>query len=367
MKRFLWLLFFVLCFITACSKKSEETFEEQLKLGQKYLEEMKYEEAIVAFSKAIDLEPESADAYLGRGQAYIEMAEQFKEQDTETFIKYYEQAADDYESVQEMEPESRSIREQLITIYKELGEEDKIADLDAAAESVSENDAAETKESYDNRAELEISTKILDDLLKLLETEDHSAIFEIMESEEFQEIMEAVDDFGEPMLMVEDSFGLGLYPVSTEYLGDCMLYYGAYQKELRHGNGLWLGYHDGNRYLAKGNWIQDLPNGQQTVKEWFSGLSSDVEILKKSGRVQNGRWNGNVSWNYERDNGDIDQFLVCFADGSWVVLDTRTENGTFEYVLAKNGETIRGGKKNSDARLTTEDISGSYGIEGFLR
>lgn len=50
--------------VTACSKSPEELLAEQLKLGQKYLEEMDYEAAIVAYKKAIELDPKDENAYL---------------------------------------------------------------------------------------------------------------------------------------------------------------------------------------------------------------------------------------------------------------------------------------------------------------
>ncbi len=44
---------------------------EQINLGQKYLSEMNYEEAIVAFNQAISLDPRSVDAYIGLADAYM--------------------------------------------------------------------------------------------------------------------------------------------------------------------------------------------------------------------------------------------------------------------------------------------------------
>lgn len=44
---------------------------QQLDLGQKYLVEQDYEQAVVAFSQAIDIDPMSADAYIGLADAYV--------------------------------------------------------------------------------------------------------------------------------------------------------------------------------------------------------------------------------------------------------------------------------------------------------
>lgn len=44
---------------------------EQLDLGNRYLEEMDYEQAVLAFTKAIEIDPMSVDAHLGLVEAYI--------------------------------------------------------------------------------------------------------------------------------------------------------------------------------------------------------------------------------------------------------------------------------------------------------
>ncbi len=51
-------------------------FKKQLDLGQKYLSEMNYEEAVVAFNQAIEIDPRSVDAYLGLADAYIGLGDE---------------------------------------------------------------------------------------------------------------------------------------------------------------------------------------------------------------------------------------------------------------------------------------------------
>lgn len=52
-----------------------DRFQEQLELGQRYLEEMDYEQAVVAFTAAIEIDPRNADAYLGLADAYAGMGD----------------------------------------------------------------------------------------------------------------------------------------------------------------------------------------------------------------------------------------------------------------------------------------------------
>lgn len=50
---------------------SGRKLQEQLDLGAKYLEEMDYEQALMAFNTALEIEPKNADAYLGIVEVYI--------------------------------------------------------------------------------------------------------------------------------------------------------------------------------------------------------------------------------------------------------------------------------------------------------
>lgn len=45
--------------------------KRQIKLGQKYLNEMKYEQAILIFDEVIEIDPKCLDAYMGKANAYM--------------------------------------------------------------------------------------------------------------------------------------------------------------------------------------------------------------------------------------------------------------------------------------------------------
>ncbi len=72
-KRGAHILCTLLCVIlplTACGANGP-TWQEQYDLGIRYLSEGNYEEAIIAFTTAIEIDPKQAPAYVGRGDAYI--------------------------------------------------------------------------------------------------------------------------------------------------------------------------------------------------------------------------------------------------------------------------------------------------------
>lgn len=65
------MVFALMLILIACGKTTEATWEEQYNLGVRYLSEGNYEEAIIAFTAAIEIDPKRADAYVRRGDAYI--------------------------------------------------------------------------------------------------------------------------------------------------------------------------------------------------------------------------------------------------------------------------------------------------------
>ena len=56
----------ILLYLAACGV-SGPTWQEKYDLGVRYLSEGNYEEAIIAFTAAIEIDPKQASAYVGRG------------------------------------------------------------------------------------------------------------------------------------------------------------------------------------------------------------------------------------------------------------------------------------------------------------
>lgn len=66
-----WLLTLVLVLgLCACGQSAEAKWQEQYDLGMRYLSEGNYEEAIIAFTAAIEIDPRRPDAYLGLADVY---------------------------------------------------------------------------------------------------------------------------------------------------------------------------------------------------------------------------------------------------------------------------------------------------------
>ena len=69
--------------------RSQNRYVRNMNLGNKYLLAEDYDQAVIAFSKAIEVDPMSEEAYIGRGDAYFELGE-------------FEKARADYEKAAEI-------------------------------------------------------------------------------------------------------------------------------------------------------------------------------------------------------------------------------------------------------------------------
>lgn len=96
------------------------TWQEQYDLGIRYLEDGNYEEAIIAFTAAIKIDPKRAPAYVGRGDAYVLSGE------TEENLTA---AQADYEKAIELDEMLAEAYLGLADVYIRQGEYDKATEI----------------------------------------------------------------------------------------------------------------------------------------------------------------------------------------------------------------------------------------------
>ena len=73
-KSFWGLIIVIALFFVGCQKTP--TWQEQYDLGMRYLTESNYEEAILAFTTAIEIDPKQADAYIQLEKIYREIGDE---------------------------------------------------------------------------------------------------------------------------------------------------------------------------------------------------------------------------------------------------------------------------------------------------
>lgn len=61
--------------LCACARSTEEQWQEQYDIGVRYLSEGNYEEAIIAFTAAIEIDPKRTEAYNGLADAYLALGD----------------------------------------------------------------------------------------------------------------------------------------------------------------------------------------------------------------------------------------------------------------------------------------------------
>ena len=117
-------LILALTLFTACTSKAAKAVEK-VELGQKYLTELNYTEAVASFTEAIGLDPENIPAYMGRAEAYVA-------------LKQYDDAKADYTTAIEKTAEQPYTQAEAYVGRAEVNElttanEDALTDYEAAS------------------------------------------------------------------------------------------------------------------------------------------------------------------------------------------------------------------------------------------
>lgn len=221
---------------------------EQLELGQKYLLEMDYEQAIVAFHKVIELDARNVDAYIKLGEAYVALGD-------------YEQAV------------------QILQQGVEHAQDDRLQKRLETYEYVKNNQS------------------VLDGMKEALNTSSRDDLWAIQKEDTYQELVSRLDE-----VLVQDAGDdtyFLVYPCGH-------VYYGQIEGGMRTGHGIWSAYDylDGNMDYYDGNWSEDYPNGQGEY--WTVCLPVPEDLFYYHANWKDGMEDGTVSCQYTSDyDGDI--------------------------------------------------------------
>lgn len=162
MKHFRFFHLLLACIMTVslfgCAKKAVDgpSWQDQYDLGVRYLSEGNYEEAIIAFTAAIEIDPKRTDAYLKLADVYVEMG------DTESAVSILESG---YQQTQD-----EALQEYLDSL---TGEPEDPSPVDSVT-------PFEERNTYQDYASLTAEQKgTLDDMIAALQEKDISALTEL--------------------------------------------------------------------------------------------------------------------------------------------------------------------------------------------
>ena len=261
--------------VTACTA-STPTWQEQYDLGVRYLSEGNYEEAIIAFTAAIEIDPEQPDSYLSRGDAYVGWAEDLDDESQDR-IALYEMALADYE--------------QAIS----LGVSDIQERYDALQVAL---------QNLRLRADAHLKLQALYECFAVGDLETAKSL---MRQEDYQAISAAVEE-GVLSYIGDTGSCLAVYPGNYYYFGE-------WKNGQRNGHGLWvLAVFDADSTLESkvynGTWQDDLPNGEGliTVIKYQEKLQLDEGYTTSihteiAGSFKNGLYHGTIYETWHMNDG----------------------------------------------------------------
>lgn len=342
------------------------TWQEQYDLGMRYLSEGNYEEAIIAFTAAIEIDPKQAPAYVGRGNAYVLSGE------TEENLTA---ARADYESALELDEALAEAYLGLADVYIRQGDYKKAQEvLGRGINSV--NDAKTLEELLKEiellgngqwRADLSKNDeKQMQSLFSAFESDDTETIKKLIRSDELWNIMQ---NYGLPsnnQMHYKLDYGntvegVGLYidaysSQTTERNIYC--YFGNWIKGKLNEKGIVCKYRlppSGDEWDGTEDWtiahttfVDGLADGRCERERWHPvrtyGPDNNYEqydcITVVNGTVSMGLWNGYVKETRTYSNGETYAVEGTFQNG--IVLPTSTIRGRVYYGKKTDTEELWG-------------------------
>ncbi len=336
----------IVCLLAGCQKKM--TVQDYLDLGKKYLTEANYEEAIVAFTKAIEVEPKAMKAYEGLTNAYIKTENYEKAQEVlQSGISVYEGLAENektdefkqiYEELLKLEEKIRQYLDaESSSDVKENGSE-ILAETDPG-DAEQERLVAEAKEKYGS-----ILEQVISEINSQAPTDTHYF------TDDFKSFVKGLE---KPLIWQQENGNyLGLY-VGTD--GDIYVYLGEMDNGIRSGYGSWYEEYTEEDATGAGvfygNWMEDYPNGPGTEIDVYEDNMGEQQE-KRQGNYQNGYENGTM-----QDIGDFSHEEVHYhltdtynitngmphilysQDGDQIVAECNTDvDDMEEYLIYEEGE-----------------------------
>ena len=112
-----------------------QQYKMTLRLAERYLNEMNYDEAVILFRKAIQIDPKKEKAYIGLGQTYTEKADSLANSENTKLpevVAVYNQAADAYQKVIDLNKKNADGFDYQAAVYRKAGDAVKVEHAELA-------------------------------------------------------------------------------------------------------------------------------------------------------------------------------------------------------------------------------------------
>lgn len=313
--------------------------------AEKFMDQMKYEQAVIAFQSAIRIDPKRADAYLGLAEAYQELGQQ------DTAVQVLALGVEATQS-RDVSEEFRNLAMQMYEECLEKGDyEGARTILELILEVTGDKEADRKLEELEEQEKLGAENLgILKRLYEACRKKDAAYIAEFMKTEDYRKLLSLVN---EPLV----------YPSGSDWViviyNNKALYYGDWKDGKRQGEGNWLKADQESTNLYTGSWSDDAPEGSGTVT--FSKYTAGGRLIytaRTTGTFSRGKENGDMTLVHEQDY-EINTFHYKADHGKAIPLNNRLiERNESQYVVAVSEE-------HSDKKFVTTDTE-EYGVYGFI-
>ena len=157
----LFLIIVLMVSMIGCGKNIQAAWQENYDLGMRYLTEGSYEEAILSFTAAIEIDAKRIDSYIGRGDAYV----LWGDTDESVMIEKYELALADFLKAVELGDQNADTYMKAANMYVGIG------DIDAAIQILWKGSNSTQNRALFTRAQI---LELPDEIAVLTKQTEHS-------------------------------------------------------------------------------------------------------------------------------------------------------------------------------------------------
>ena len=325
------LAIFVASMLVSCAQAERPlSAAELLNLGERYLLELNFEQALVQFSRLIEIEPMNPRGYTGAAEAYIGLG---RADDAVAVLRLgYERTGDS------------SIQQMLDAI--------SLAEVIDEAATEPEIDYEEQVGLTDEQLErfLTEAIPLLNELANLVFAGNDEAIFGMIESGELRQIFSTFPDEVFPLFADINHGRIGIYQGDGRWRSGYFVYIGEYFDDSREGFGTWLLLSNAPS-ISEGEWRNDMPNGHFNVRSRMF-YNETGTIHTSSGNIVDGLWHGESTGSHPLQENI---FVYSYNMGLVTVLEVGENGPVVSRCIVDNRPMV----------FLSEWVNQTNGIAGF--